>query len=781
MASLRDISIKNKLVLMQVFTAVMVLGFCVSAFAVLSIKGYKDRKGTSASAIANVIGANSISSLEFLDNMAARKVLSDLQAETDVVNAAIFDKSGHVFATYTKPGWDASFRFPDPSEEKKSITFAKPYLLAYEKIQKNQETIGWVSIRFELSGLRKIQTEILSLAIALLLVGTGFAFLIAVIVQNYISKPLLNLVSVMQLVESTSDYKVRSDVKRKDEIGALSRGFNDMITTIEKRDNELARSRQQLDQQNLLLNSVIQNMGDGLTVADKNGNVILSNNMGEKIIGVKIPSENWAIANGLFLPDGHTPYQASEIPLIKALRGETPEAIEMFVKNEKLPKGMFITTSARPLKDTSGAITGGVSVFHDITAKKEAEMVIRNSERQLATVYDTVGDIIFVLKIEKEDHYRFVSVNRAFSKITGLSFEKVIGKTVNEVIPPQSLPIVLEKYRKAILEKKTISWEETSEYPSGKLIGEVNITPVFDEKGTCIQLIGSIHDITRQKQIEIEIKKLNEELEKKVTERTMRLAETNEKLESTITQLNASVKEMESFSYTVSHDLRSPIRGINGFTSLLQKKYSDKLDDDGKKMLGTIISEAVRMGHLIDDLLAFSRLGRKEIQKSMVDMTALAHTALEDVLKMADVKYKAKVSINNLPPAFCDSALLQQVFINLISNALKFSATKPEPVIDIGSYEEAHSTIYFIRDNGAGFDMKYYNKLFGVFQRLHSIEEFPGTGIGLSIVHKIIERHGGRVWAEANENEGAIFYFSLPHETSAASKTENETNLEPKN
>jgi light-regulated signal transduction histidine kinase (bacteriophytochrome) len=295
----------------------------------------------------------------------------------------------------------------------------------------------------------------------------------------------------------------------------------------------------------------------------------------------------------------------------------------------------------------------------------------------------------------------------------------------------------------------------------------VNITPVFNEKGACTQLIGSIHDITRQKQTEMEIKQLNEDLEKKVKERTAKLAETNDKLEVTIAQLNASVKEMESFSYSVSHDLRSPIRGINGFSTLLQKRYADKLDEDGKKMLEMVVSEAVRMGHLIDDLLAFSRLGRKEIQKTTVDMKALAQAALDEVMKLSDVKYNAKVTIHDLPPSFCDGMLLQQVFINLIANALKFSSHQPEPVIEVGSYSEDGSIVYYVKDNGAGFDMKYYDKLFGVFQRLHSMEDFPGTGIGLSIVHKIIERHGGRVWAEGKENGGATFYFSLPAESSS--------------
>jgi len=234
------------------------------------------------------------------------------------------------------------------------------------------------------------------------------------------------------------------------------------------------------------------------------------------------------------------------------------------------------------------------------------------------------------------------------------------------------------------------------------------------------------------------------------------------KVEKTNEELLLSNKELESFSYSVSHDLRTPIRAINSFTTIIQRKYLGNFDEEGKELVNFVINESVRMGQLIDDLLSFARLGRKELHKSFTDMTALAKEAVNKVLSLEEVKYKAKISVKRMPPSFCDDSLMLQVFINLISNALKFSERKTRPLIEIGCSIQHNSTFYYVKDNGVGFDMKFYDKLFGVFQRLHDIEDFKGTGIGLAIVQRIIIRHGGRVKAEGKINEGASFYFSLP-------------------
>jgi signal transduction histidine kinase len=243
---------------------------------------------------------------------------------------------------------------------------------------------------------------------------------------------------------------------------------------------------------------------------------------------------------------------------------------------------------------------------------------------------------------------------------------------------------------------------------------------------------------------------------------TEAIREANRTLEERNAQLESLNNDLESFGYSISHDLRAPVRAVSGFSQMLEEEYGPSFDERGHHLLSTVKSEASRMNELIDDLLEFSRLGRREIRSANVDMNGLVSRVLEDQAARGEANGRLRVEVTPLPDAFGDLSLLRQVWQNLIANAIKFSSTREDPLLSITGERDGDEAIFHVRDNGVGFDMKYASRLFGVFQRLHRHEEFPGTGVGLAIVRRVISRHGGRVWANAQPGKGATFSFTLP-------------------
>lgn len=276
-----------------------------------------------------------------------------------------------------------------------------------------------------------------------------------------------------------------------------------------------------------------------------------------------------------------------------------------------------------------------------------------------------------------------------------------------------------------------------------------SVVPWFTDTDVIGGLIMSTEDITDDIQNHEEIAHQKKELERKVKQRTQELEKVNE--------------ELEAFSYSVSHDLRTPLRAIMGFGQILKQEYSDELDEEGNRLLSIVIENAQNMGELIDDILAFSRLGRSALTKTSVNLKHLCETVYQGlIMNDKELEHRIELILHDLPAVPIDAKMMRQALENLLSNAIKYSSLNDTITIEIGCDEEETENVFFIKDNGIGFDPKYSHKLFEIFQRLHSQEEFEGTGIGLALVKRIINRHGGDVWAESELGKGSVFYFSLP-------------------
>jgi PAS domain S-box-containing protein len=368
-----------------------------------------------------------------------------------------------------------------------------------------------------------------------------------------------------------------------------------------------------------------------------------------------------------------------------------------------------------------------VTINLNLGARIEADRKLKQAMTDVTDLYDNAPCGYHSLN----EKGVFVNVNNTLATWLGYSKEEMIGREFSEFLPASEVPIYKLHYPDFVNRGRVTDVEFPMQCRDGsELPVSVSAVAIRDEQGNFIKSRSIIFDNRDRKSAETKIKNLNTEL--------------------------------EAFTYSVSHDLRAPLRSIDGYTKILEEDYADKLDGEAKRIIGIVLRNVKKMGKLIDDLLDFARLGRKELLRTNVDMSNVVTAVIADEVETQ----KANVKINtvSLLPCLGDVDMIRQVWQNLVSNAIKYSSKNTNAVIEIASTENDEEIIYWVKDNGVGFDMSYAPKLFNVFQRLHKMEEFGGTGVGLAIVKRVIDRHHGRVWAEAKLNEGATFYFTIPND-----------------
>ena len=590
------------------------------------------------------------------------------------------------------------------------------------------QQVGTLRYGLDFSGLFNARKEALRQSALIAIVTVALTIASLVYFGRLLTRNMERLMQTARRI-SAGNYDEKAEVASEDEIGQLASDINEMSRAISSQIDALkkseARFRQALD--NMLEGCMI--LGFDWTylylneTAAKHGQNKRENLIGRTLLEMYPGMEKSAIF----------------VHYRRCMEERIPQRFE---ESYTFANGVttWYTFSVEPVDE-------GIFVLSlDITENKKSQEQLQHSVRSLAEAQrianlgnwelDLVSNVLTwsdeIYRIFEIDPEKFVATYEAFL----------------DAIHPDDRDRVNSAYAESVKNRTPYNIVHRLLMKDGrvKYVNERCETH-YAEDGMPLRSFGTVHDITEQKVAELALIALKNDLENRVSARTAELEDAN--------------KELESFSYSVSHDLRTPLRAIDGFSRMLLEDYTGKLDDEGKRMLHVVRDNTNRMSQLIDDILRFSRVGRIEISHAEIDMEGLVREVLDE-LKETIAGRKLQINLGSLPNAMGDRTMMHQVIENLLSNAIKFSAGKEEARIDIGASLEDKQVIYHVKDNGAGFDMQYVNKLFGVFQRLHGIEEFEGTGIGLAIVKRIITRHGGKVWAEGEVGKGAAFYFSIP-------------------
>jgi PAS domain S-box-containing protein len=533
------------------------------------------------------------------------------------------------------------------------------------------------------------------------------------------------------------------------ELRELEERFQDMARGLAERSVQRDGAMAEMAAQKSLLGSILESMAEGVLVVGRNGRFIHVNAAAHRIMpglaqlnrqadSTRVSAEEWGVYN----LDGVTPMAPEGRPALRALAGENLDNFRYVIRG-RLSGGpeKIIQGHTRTLPSPQGEQGGAVMVFADITAAYRAEQALKDSERRYRTLFESNPHPMWVYDLET---LRFLTVNDAAVAHYGYSRAEFLAMTIKDIRPAEDVRPLL----KAIEGNDGLHTPEPWKHRlrDGRLIYVEISSHTLDYDGRRARMVLA-NDITERRLAQQALEHINETLERRVVERTRELAMSN--------------RELESFSYSVSHDLRAPLQVIDGFGRALLSRYAQALDEQARHYLQRIRDNTHQMGELIDDLLSLARVTRTEIRAEPVNLAPKAAQIVER-LRQRWPDREVAVEIDDDISCSGDARLLAVVLENLIENAWKFTARTPGARIRIGRKAgDGGENVIFVADNGAGFDMAYAAKLFNAFQRLHAASEFDGTGIGLATVHRIITRHGGRVWAESSPGQGATFQFTL--------------------
>jgi PAS domain S-box-containing protein len=517
----------------------------------------------------------------------------------------------------------------------------------------------------------------------------------------------------------------------------------------------LAEGLFQVEQQPLL-RAIVDNLSEGVIVSDAQGQLLYFSPSARAFQSLELPrmqEAEWSVRFTATHPDTGERIRLEQLPLARALQGEENPSADMLVHSAQHPDGVHLHVSARPVRDRAGTLLGAMVFLRDTTRERQARADQRRADERYRLIIEAAQEGIWTIDAQGRTTY----VNRYLAGLLGYTEQEMIGADAFGFIAEEEHAQV----RRNIVDRRqglSAVHELRLRHRDGRHIWTlISSNPLFDELGVYTGSLGMLTDITVRRQAEQRVRQLNEDLERRIAQRTA--------------QLEFSNRELESFAYSVAHDLRTPLRGISSFSLALAEDCAGQLDALGLDYLRRIRAATQRMSELIDGILSLSRVNRSDFQETDVNLSALARQCAEH-LRRWQPERAVRLHLEEGLVDRGDAQLLRLVLENLLGNAWKFTRERPLGEIHFGALPPSgpgrgSGRVYFVRDNGAGFDMAYQGKLFGVFQRLHTQQEFEGNGVGLATVQRILLRHGGRVWGEGQVNQGATFYFTL-HDPSLA-------------
>jgi PAS domain S-box-containing protein len=771
----RDMPIRRKLRLIIMVTSVTVLLLSSMAFMINEvITFWKVEKGK-LSALADIIGNNTSAAIAFNDQKAAEQTLSGLNANPYILAAYIVARDDEVFAQYlgkeekNKPSQGLKTHTDLIREANDSffedrdfdLEVAKPILL-------DNQMIGTVVIQSTFGELTSRMKSLLSV-VALIMVGTFFvAYVLSTRLQHIISGPLLRLTQTMRTVSEGKDYSIREKKESNDELGILIDGFNEMLTQIEERDKENIIKAE--------IGRIISSTLDIEQVYDRFASAVRRlihfDRISISIIDWERGVSRIAYAMGIEIADRRpgdvfpiigSHYEDNEQARssvfvqaedIREIAEQHPSFLSTFqaglrsmisvplISKDQVIGGLHLRCiklnayTERDLKIAENIgiqIAGAIANAQLFQERRRAEEALRQSEEKYRTILENIEDGYY--EVDLAGNITFF--NDSICRISGRTKEELMGMNNLEYTDPENAKKLFQTFNQVYRTgepRRALDWEIIRKDGTKRCM-EASISLQKDSSGNPIGFRGIVRDITERKRAEEVLKEKTEELAR-------------------------SNKDLEQFAYVASHDLQEPLRMVTNYVQLLARRYQGKLDSDADEFIGFAVDGAVRMWKLINDLLTYSRVGMRGKELEPIDCETVLNQSLNN-LKMAIEEKGAVVTHDPLPTVMADNPQLELLFQNLIGNAIKFQGNEPSR-IHVSASRNGSGWTFSVRDNGIGIAPEYAERIFIIFQRLHRRKEYPGTGIGLAICKKIVERHGGYIWVESEVGKGATFYFTLP-------------------